>query len=588
MGKSNSSKGVRGVKRGATDKDAETLMEEFEELMSETVSLQEAVHDGLALIESLGEQLEELQQKKEELEEEAQESEHGDEADHEHKTREVFKKYLKVIKQPKVKLSDLGGLGPIREEIEDMILNLVNRRDLERLGAKPKNTGLLWGPPGTGKTTIAKAIASAAKADFISVQANQLRAKYISESSSKVEAVFEKAEELLKERRAKGEKNPLCVIFIDEIDGAGKDRDINPLSDDESLLALMGRMEGAVERDPGIVLLAASNKPHLLDPALMRRFKMHMEVPLADAKGRVEIMQAIANRRGLKIGKNVDLEKFARSFHQASGDDLEQLVDDAGACSVKRGKLRKKPTRVVLQEDFEKASQRMMMGLERPLELTKFEEEGTDGHEIGHAILGLLLEGQGFDKFRFVTSTPRGGNLGVTYFYGDKENYSRTEKYHRADLIVSMGGRVMEELMYGKENISDGAWGDIVNATEKAKKMVTQWGYSDAVGCVNIADGSSARASFGRGRYVRNFNDEAVSLPPSLVHQEVKKLIDWAYDEAKRLIQKHAEGALAATRALNKQKILYREELIELTGVQPEEPEYPRLKDMTPEMLRQA
>src|SRR5574342_332695 len=438
-------------------------------------------------------------------------------------------------KQNKVTFQDVAGVDEAKEELREIIEFLKDPPKFQKLGGKIPKGVLLVGPPGTGKTLLAKAIAGEANVPFFSISGSDFVEMFVGVGASRVRDLFEQ-----------GKKHAPCIIFMDEIDAVGRHRGAGLGGGhderEQTLNQLLVEMDG-FETNEGVILIAATNRPDVLDPALLRpgRFDRQVVVNRPDLRGRTEILKVHAKK--VPIATNVDLEKIARGTPGFSGADLENLVNEAALWAAR---LNKKEVEVV---DFEMAKDKVLMGAERKsLILSDDEKRVTAYHEAGHALMAKLLPGT--DPVHKVTIIPRGRALGVTMQLptDDRHNYSKEFLYN--NLAILMGGRVAEELVL--KHITTGAGNDIERATDLARKMVCEWGMSEKLGPLTF--GRKEEEIF-LGRELttkRDFSDQ-VALEIDL---EVKRLVTENYERAKRLLTEHMTSLKALAEALLEKEVL--------------------------------
>ncbi|MEO1143042.1 MAG: ATP-dependent zinc metalloprotease FtsH, partial [Pseudomonadota bacterium] len=371
--------------------------------------------------------------------------------------------------QGRVTFQDVAGVDEAKDDLEEVVDFLRDPQKYQRLGAKIPHGVLLVGPPGTGKTLLARAVAGEANVPFFTISGSDFVEMFVGVGASRVRDMFDQAK-----------KNAPCIIFIDEIDAVGRHRGagLGGGNDEreQTLNQLLVEMDG-FEANEGIILIAATNRPDVLDPALLRpgRFDREVVVPNPDVSGREKILQVHA--RKVQLAENVDLKILARGTPGFSGADLMNLVNEAALMAARRNR------RKVTHQDFEDAKDKVMMGAERrSTAMTQEEKELTAYHEAGHAIVALNVPSS--DPVHKATIIPRGRALGMVMQLPEGDRYSMSYKYMISRLAIMMGGRVAEELKFGKENITSGASSDIEQATKLARAMITQWGFSDELGRV--------------------------------------------------------------------------------------------------------
>ncbi len=432
----------------------------------------------------------------------------------------------------RVTFEDVAGVDEAKQDLEEIVEFLRDPQKFQRLGGKIPRGVLLVGPPGTGKTLLARSVAGEANVPFFTISGSDFVEMFVGVGASRVRDMFEQAK-----------KNAPCIIFIDEIDAVGRHRGagLGGGNDEreQTLNQLLVEMDG-FEANEGVILIAATNRPDVLDPALMRpgRFDRQVVVPNPDIVGRERILKVHA--RNVPLAPNVDLKVLARGTPGFSGADLMNLVNEAALMAARRNK------RVVTMAEFEDAKDKIMMGAERRSSaMTEAEKKLTAYHEAGHAITALNVPVA--DPLHKATIIPRGRALGMVMQLPEGDRYSMSYKWMVSRLIIMMGGRVAEELTFGKENITSGASSDIEQATKLARAMVTQWGFSDVLG--QVAYGENQQEVF-LGHSVSQSKNVSESTAQK-IDTEVRRLIDEAYTEARRILtEKHddfvamAEGLL--------------------------------------------
>jgi cell division protease FtsH len=432
---------------------------------------------------------------------------------------------------PKVTFSDVAGADEAKEELHEIIDFLRDPQKFARLGGRLPKGVLLVGPPGTGKTLLAKAVAGEAGRPFFQMSGSDFVEMFVGVGASRVRDLFEQ-----------GKANAPCIIFIDEIDAVGRHRGAGLGGGhderEQTLNALLVEMDG-FEANEGVILLAATNRPDVLDPALLRpgRFDRQVVVDSPDVKGREAILRVHA--RKLPLADDVELGVIARGTPGLSGADLANICNEAALLAARRNADR------VAMQDFEQAKDKVMLGTERKsLVLTEKERVLTAYHEAGHAVIGLRVEG--LDPVHKVTIVPRGRALGITASLPKEDRHSYTKDWLEGQLIMLFGGRVAEEMIFGPEKVTTGAGNDIERATQMARRMVTSFGMSDAIGLMAVGD-SEQEVFLGREIGHRRQVSEHTA---QLVDQEVKRILDEAHDEARRVLDEHSDLLEAIAQAL--------------------------------------
>lgn len=431
--------------------------------------------------------------------------------------------------QGKVTFDDVAGVDEAKEELSEVVDFLSNPRKFTRLGGRIPKGVLLVGPPGTGKTLLARAVAGEAGVPFFSISGSDFVEMFVGVGASRVRDLF-----------VQGKKNAPCLIFIDEIDAVGRQRGAGLGGGhderEQTLNQLLVEMDG-FESNEGVILIAATNRPDVLDPALLRpgRFDRQVVVPTPDVKGRLKILEV--HTRRTPLDKHVNLEVIARGTPGFSGAALENLVNEAALQAARLGQD------TVFMRDFEYAKDKVLMGKERrSLILSDEEKRITAYHEGGHALVAKLLPGT--DPVHKVTIIPRGRALGVTMQLpeGDRHGYSKA--YLQNNLMVLLAGRVAEEIIF--DTITTGAGNDIERATGMARKMVCEWGMSDVVGPMTIGE-QGEEVFIGRDwGHARNYSEDTARI----VDAEIKKLVETARENCHKLLQENIGLLHALAKAL--------------------------------------
>ncbi|WP_296420115.1 ATP-dependent zinc metalloprotease FtsH [Pseudooctadecabacter sp.] len=427
---------------------------------------------------------------------------------------------LLTEKQGRVTFDDVAGIDEAKEELEEIVEFLRNPQKFSRLGGKIPKGALLVGPPGTGKTLLARAIAGEAGVPFFTISGSDFVEMFVGVGASRVRDMFEQAK-----------KNAPCILFIDEIDAVGRARGAGYGGGnderEQTLNQLLVEMDG-FEANEGIIIVAATNRRDVLDPALLRpgRFDRQVTVPNPDIKGREKILGVHA--RKVPLGPDVDLRIIARGTPGFSGADLANLVNEAALMAARVGR------RFVAMLDFEQAKDKVMMGAERrSMVMTDAQKEMTAYHEAGHAVVGITLPK--CDPVYKATIIPRGGALGMVMSLPemDRLNMFRDECHQR--LAMTMAGKAAEVIKYGEDAVSNGPSGDIQQASQLARAMIMRWGMSDKVGNIDYAEAHEGYSGNTAGFSVSTQTKE-------LIEEEVKSFIENGYQEAKRILtEKHDE-----------------------------------------------
>ncbi|MEX0346245.1 MAG: ATP-dependent zinc metalloprotease FtsH [Rhizobiaceae bacterium] len=445
----------------------------------------------------------------------------------------------------RVTFQDVAGVDEAKEDLEEIVEFLRDPQKFQRLGGKIPRGVLLVGPPGTGKTLLARSVAGEADVPFFTISGSDFVEMFVGVGASRVRDMFEQAK-----------KNSPCIIFIDEIDAVGRHRGagLGGGNDEreQTLNQLLVEMDG-FEANESIILIAATNRPDVLDPALMRpgRFDRQVVVPNPDIIGREKILKV--HVRNVPLAPNVDLKVVARGTPGFSGADLANLVNEAALMAARRNK------RLVTMAEFEDAKDKVMMGAERrSTAMTQEEKQLTAYHESGHAILALNVPSA--DPLHKATIIPRGRALGMVMQLPEGDRYSMSYKYMVSRLAIMMGGRVAEEIKFGKDNITSGAASDIEQATKLARAMVTQWGFSDQLG--QVAYGENQQEVF-LGHSVaqqKNVSEETSQI----IDAEVRRLIDEAYDTARKILTRKKKDWIALAEGLLEYETLSGDEIKQL------------------------
>ena len=419
----------------------------------------------------------------------------------------------------KITFEDVAGVDEAKEDLIEIVEFLRDPKKFQRLGGKMPHGVLLVGPPGTGKTLLARSVAGEAQVPFFTISGSDFVEMFVGVGASRVRDMFEQAK-----------KNAPCIIFIDEIDAVGRHRGagLGGGNDEreQTLNQLLVEMDG-FETNEGIILIAATNRPDVLDPALLRpgRFDRQVVVPNPDIMGREKILKV--HVRKVPLAPNVDLKLIARGTPGFSGADLANLVNEAALLAARREK------RLVTLEEFENAKDKVMMGAERrSLAMSEKEKRNTAYHEAGHALVALTVPAA--HPVHKATIIPRGRALGMVMQLPERDEISMSYEQMTSQLAIMMGGRVSEELTFGNKNVTSGAASDIQQATQLARSMVTQWGYSDKLGKISYG-GNQQEVFLGHSvTQQKNISEETARI----VDEEVKRLVDDGYHEAKKNSEK--------------------------------------------------
>jgi cell division protease FtsH len=434
-------------------------------------------------------------------------------------------------KEGRVTFQDVAGIDEAREELQEIVEYLKDPGKFARLGGKIPKGALLVGPPGTGKTLLARAIAGEAGVPFFTISGSDFVEMFVGVGASRVRDMFDQAK-----------KSAPCIVFIDEIDAVGRHRGagLGNGNDEreQTLNQLLVEMDG-FEANEGIIIIAATNRPDVLDPALLRpgRFDRQVVVPRPDIDGREQILGV--HMKKVPLAPDVDARVIARGTPGFSGADLANLVNEAALLAARRGK------RLVAMKEFEEAKDKVLMGTERKsMVMTEDEKRMTAYHEAGHAIVALHEPAS--DPIHKATIIPRGRALGMVMRLPERDSYS----YHRdkmyANLAVSMGGRVAEEVIFGYHKVSSGASSDIQYATTLARDMVTRWGMSDALGPLQYAEPDEEvflGYSVNRTRQMSNETAQAID-------NEIRRIVEEGYERAKHVLDEHRDELESLAQAL--------------------------------------
>jgi cell division protease FtsH len=442
----------------------------------------------------------------------------------------------------RVTFDDVAGVEEAKSDLVEIVEFLRDPQKFQRLGGRIPRGALLVGPPGTGKTLIARAVAGEANVPFFTISGSDFVEMFVGVGASRVRDMFEQAK-----------KNAPCIIFIDEIDAVGRHRGagLGGGNDEreQTLNQLLVEMDG-FEANEGIIIIAATNRPDVLDPALLRpgRFDRQIVVPNPDVGGREKILKV--HMKKVPLAPDVDARIIARGTPGFSGADLANLVNEAALLAARRNK------RIVTMAELEDAKDKVMMGAERKSMVMSEEEKTlTAYHEGGHAVVGMCVP-KGIPVHK-ATIIPRGRALGMVKFLPEGDRYSMKYVEYTSQLTVAMGGRVAEELVFGKENITSGASGDIQQATAMARAMVTRLGYSDDLGTVMYGDNQEEvflGMSMGRQQNVSEATAQKIDA-------EVRRLVSEGYEEARRILTERRAALEAVAQALLEYETLTGDEI---------------------------
>ncbi len=449
---------------------------------------------------------------------------------------------LLTEKQGRVTFEDVAGIEEAKQELEEIVEFLRDPQKFQRLGGKIPKGVLLVGPPGTGKTLLARSIAGEANVPFFTISGSDFVEMFVGVGASRVRDMFEQ-----------GKKNAPCIIFIDEIDAVGRHRGagLGGGNDEreQTLNQLLVEMDG-FEANEGVILIAATNRPDVLDPALLRpgRFDRQVVVPNPDIIGRERILQVHSKKTPL--APDVDLKVIARGTPGFSGADLANLVNEAALLAARKAK------RVVGMQEFEEAKDKVLMGAERrSMVMTEDEKKLTAYHEGGHAL--VMLHVPSHEPLHKVTIIPRGRALGVTMFLPERDKYSMSRVELEAQLASLFGGRVAEEVTFGLERVTTGASDDIRRATDIARRMVTEFGFSDKLGPLRYTDNQGEVFLGHSVTQQKNVSDATARL----IDEEVRSFVEAGEATARRIIEEHRDQLEIIAQGLLEHETLSREEI---------------------------
>ena len=467
------------------------------------------------------------------------------------------KSKAKLLSEDNVKITfdDVAGIEEAKQELSEVVEFLRDPRKFQRLGGKIPKGVLTVGPPGTGKTLLAKAIAGEAKVPFFTISGSDFVEMFVGVGASRVRDMFETAK-----------KQAPCIIFIDELDAVGRHRGAGLGGGhderEQTLNQMLVEMDG-FEGNEGVIVIAATNRPDVLDPALLRpgRFDRQVVVPLPDIRGREAILKV--HMRKVPISDDVEPSIIARGTPGFSGADLANLVNEAALFAARENK------RTVTMEEFEQAKDKIMMGTERrSMVMSEKEKLNTAYHEAGHAIVGDIVPDH--DPVHKVTIIPRGRALGVTMYLPEEDKYSISKEKLESNISSLYGGRLAEEMTLGPEGVTTGASNDIERATEIARNMVTKWGLSDKMGPLTY---SEDEGEVFLGRSVTQQKQVSPETAQA-IDAEVRNIIDRNYNRAKEILKKHKKQLKAMADALMKYETIDRKQIINIMeGREPGPPE---------------
>ncbi|MGB0907039.1 MAG: ATP-dependent zinc metalloprotease FtsH [Maricaulaceae bacterium] len=455
----------------------------------------------------------------------------------------------------KVTFEDVAGVESAKEDLKEVVDFLQDPTRFTRLGAKIPTGALLIGPPGTGKTLLARAVAGEAGVPFFTISGSDFVEMFVGVGASRVREMF-----------ADARKNAPCIIFIDEIDAVGRHRGVGTSGGHEereqTLNQLLVEMDGFSGQE-GVIIIAATNRPDVLDKALLRpgRFDRQIEVPYPDITGREMILGV--HMKGKPIGADVDVKYIARGTPGFSGADLANLVNEAALLSARRNKLK------ISMREFEDARDKVMMGAERrTLAMSEEEKAMTAYHEAGHAIVGLNMPGS--MPIHKATIIPRGRALGMVQYLPERDQISQSRQEMIAMMAMAMGGRAAEEIKFGYDKVTSGASSDIEQVTRIARAMVTEYGLSNAIGPIAYknTDNDSFMPGIGRGSAI---SPETAAL----IESEIKRFVTEAHEKALSILKKKKKNWTALAEALLEYETLSGDEIKVLLsdGITPKRPD---------------
>jgi cell division protease FtsH len=462
-------------------------------------------------------------------------------------------------KAGRVTFEDVAGIDEAKVELEEVVEFLRDPQKFQRLGGKIPKGVLLVGPPGTGKTLLARAIAGEANVPFFTISGSDFVEMFVGVGASRVRDMFEQ-----------GKKNAPCIIFIDELDAVGRHRGagLGGGNDEreQTLNQLLVEMDG-FETNEGVILIAATNRPDVLDPALLRpgRFDRQVVVPNPDVVGREKILKV--PMRKVPLAPDVDAKVIARGTPGFSGADLANLVNEAALMAARAGR------RMVTMAEFEGAKDKVMMGAERrSMVMTEDEKRLTAYHEAGHALVGLFVEG--CDPLHKVTIIPRGRALGVTMSLPERDRYTYSLYELKAKIAMMFGGRIAEELIFGKDRVTTGAGNDIKQATDLARRMITEYGFSEKLGPLRYEDNQE---EVFLGHSVSQHKNVA-DATAKLIDDEIRFLVEEGETRARQVLTEHLEDLHTVAKGLLEYETLSAREVDQLLAgedIDRSEPEEP-------------
>ena len=451
----------------------------------------------------------------------------------------------------KVTFNDVAGIDEAKQELEEVVEFLKDPKKFSRLGGKIPRGALLVGPPGTGKTLLARAIAGEANVPFFSISGSDFVEMFVGVGASRVRDMFEQ-----------GKKNSPCIIFIDEIDAVGRHRGagLGGGNDEreQTLNQLLVEMDG-FETNAGVIIVAATNRPDVLDPALLRpgRFDRQITVSNPDIIGRDKILKV--HIKNIKVSPKFNSRIIARGTPGFSGADLANLVNEAALLAARKNK------RLVTMEDFENAKDKVMMGAERrSMVMSDEEKKLTAYHEAGHAV--ATLHSPASDPIHKATIIPRGRALGMVMRLPEKDQVSMRKDQMKAHLVIATGGRIAEEIIFGKDKITNGAASDIQMVTNLAKKMITEWGMGDKLGRLRYNNDSEEVFLGHSVAQSKNLSDATAKI----IDDEVRELADEAESHCRKILKDNIEELHIVAKGLLEYETLSGDEIKDLIkGISP-------------------
>lgn len=450
----------------------------------------------------------------------------------------------------RVTFEDVAGVDEAKDDLQEIVEFLRDPQKFQRLGGRIPRGCLLVGPPGTGKTLIARAVAGEANVPFFTISGSDFVEMFVGVGASRVRDMFDQAK-----------KNAPCIIFIDEIDAVGRHRGagLGGGNDEreQTLNQLLVEMDG-FEANEGIIIIAATNRPDVLDPALLRpgRFDRQIVVPNPDVVGREKILRV--HVRKVPLAPDVDLRTVARGTPGFSGADLMNLVNESALLAARRGK------RIVTMHEFEDAKDKVMMGAERrTLVMTEDEKRLTAYHEAGHALVALVVPAT--DPVHKATIIPRGRALGMVMQLPERDKLSMSFEQMTSRLAIMMGGRIAEEMIFGKEKVTSGAQSDIDQATRLARMMVTRWGFSPELGTVAYGENNDEVFLGMQVNRQQNVSESTAQV----IDSEVRRFVEGGLADARRILEEHRADLEAVAQGLLEYETLTGDEIKDLIAGKP-------------------